>query len=155
MSSENEHTGIWRIVSIPPRIFDWVLDHKLLTFLAVGAVCWGWGEIKDIMKQRAREQRVIEEQKKAEEQAIFQAEQRKKQLAEIKKSESITFRNMPSGHDPHVLTPEEVKRAEKETAEARLAEKAVRDTMKYTFLAKPKIQPLPVATNRLDRGAKR
>ena len=155
MSSEKEYTGIWRIVSIPPRVFDWVLDHKLLTFLAIAGACWGWGEIKGLIRRHAYEQRMIEEQKKAEEQAIIQAEKQRQQQIEIKKSESITFRNMPSGHDPHVPTPEELKQAERERAEARLAEKAVRDTMKYTFGTKPKIQPLPITTSRGDKGVKR
>ena len=155
MSSEKEFTGIWRIASIPPRIFDWVLDHKLLTFLAIGAAYWGWGEIKDIMRHRAYEQRMVEEQKEAERQAIIQAEKQRQQQIEIKKSESITFRNMPSGHDPHVPTPEELKRTERERAETPLAEKAVRDTVKYTFGSKPKIQPLPVTISRGDKGVKR
>ena len=155
MSSEKEFTGIWRILSIPPRIFDWVLDHKLLTLLAIGAVFWGKDKIKEIMRERAYEQRMIQEQKQAEERAIIQAEKWKQQQIEIEKSEKITFRNMPSGHDPHVPTPEEMKKAAKATAEVRLAEKAVRDTMKYTFGAKPKIQPLPVTANLPDKGESR
>jgi len=155
MSSEKEFTGIWRIVSIPPRIFDWVLDHKILTLLALGAAYWGWGEIKDVMRHRAYRQRQIEEQKKAEAQALIQAKQWKKQQVEIKKSEGLTFRNMTIGPDAEMKRAEELKKMAQQAEEKRQVDQAVSNAVKYAFASTPKLQPLPVATNRLDKGVKR
>jgi len=155
MSSEKEFTGIWRIISIPPRIFDWVLDHKLLTLLAVGAVYWGCGEIKGAYRRYLYEQQKIEEQKKAEKEAAIQAERWEKQQVEIKKSKALTFRNMATP-DPQTPTHEELERKAREAKEERLlTEKAVRNAVKYAFPSQPKLKPMPVPMNQRDNGAKR
>ena len=151
MSSEKEFTGIWRIISIPPRIFDWVLDHKLLTFLAIGAVYWGCGEINDILRDRAYERQKIEEQKRAEQQAAIKAERWKIQQVEIKKSKKLTFRNMPSS----TIISEKLKKRAQESEQKSLEEEAISNAVRYASSSKPKLQPMPVRVNQLDTSSKR
>ena len=53
----------WWLVKLPPKIVDWVLNHKLGTILIAGAILYSYNKIKDY---NAHQERVAYERKRLE-----------------------------------------------------------------------------------------
>ncbi|MBQ7413128.1 MAG: hypothetical protein IJV07_02505 [Alphaproteobacteria bacterium] len=54
---------VWWLVKLPPRIVDWVLNHKLGTILIAGAILYSYNKIKNY---NAHQERVSYERKRLE-----------------------------------------------------------------------------------------
>lgn len=80
----------WWLVKLPPKMVDWILNHKLGTILIAGAILYSYNKIKD---HTAHQERVACERKRLEQRYLPDGYENMPSRAQSKQTPSQNIQN--------------------------------------------------------------
>ena len=149
MSPRKPFSGLRWLISLPPRLFDWVMNNKIKTLLLVGAVWYIHGQIRKEVRYQRYQREVDRVQQIAE-----KKEQERQERVAKSQSDKLVFRNLPPPIPPGPSA-EELKQQEQRREQELLEERAIRRVKGYSFASKPMLPTKPVVPEQAKEGADR